>query len=167
MMHRRLPDLGHIARRDPQLLVLAVQVYVLLVVMRGVISVLPLRRITQHLGVPVQEIVPEALSPEQLRYARRVGWTIEKLAPHTPTNSNCYPQALTARWLLHRKRIASTVFYGAAFEPGRPALAAHVWLRAGPLVVTGGSPGRSFRALSWFTDVPAPHPERRRYRASA
>ena len=166
-MHRRLHSLGHLARRDPQLVILAVQVYVLLLVMRGVIRALPLRRITQHLGVAAQEVPSGALSPEQLRYARRVGWTIEKLAPHTPTNSNCYPQALTARWLLHRRRIASTVFYGAAFEPGRPALQTHVWLRAGPLVVTGGSPGRSFQALSWFTDVPAQRRASRRYRAWA
>jgi hypothetical protein len=131
---------------------LALRVYLLLVVMRGVVRVFPLRRITGRLGEPMVETSTDGLSPQQLAYARRIGRVIERLAASTPTNSNCYPQALTARWLLHRRGIPSTVYYGAAFERGQPALEAHVWVRSGPVVVTGGASGRRFRALTWFAD---------------
>jgi hypothetical protein len=143
-------------RHDPALLLLALRAYLLLVLTRAVINLLPLRRITAFLGEPMQETTADELSRDQLAYARRVGRLIEKLAPSTPTNSNCYPQALTARWLLHRRGIPSTLYYGAAFEEGQPALEAHVWVRCGPLIVTGGSSGRRFRALTWFADHPSP-----------
>jgi hypothetical protein len=141
-------------RRDPSLVLLAIRVYVLLIVMRGLVRALPLRRITERLGEPMSETSTDGLAPEQLAHARRIGQVIERLAPSTPTNSNCYPQALTARWLLHRRQIPSTVYYGAAFEAGQPALEAHVWVRSGPLIVTGGGRGRHFRALTWFADQP-------------
>src|SRR5688572_32003423 len=60
----------------------------------------------------MQETPRDGVSEDQLRYARRVGSAILRLSPRTPTNSNCYPQALTAWWLLHRKRIPTTIYYG-------------------------------------------------------
>ena len=132
-MLRRLLSLFRVTRRDPNLTYLALRVYLLLIVSRGVITAFPLRRITRHLGIPMAETPIEELPFDEGRYARRVRWCISKLSPHTPTESNCYPQALTARWLLRRRGIPTTLYYGAAFEPGRPALQAHVWLRSGPL----------------------------------
>ena len=150
----RVRSAAHVARRDPELIVLTVRVWVLLVVMRGVITALPMRRITAHLGAPMQETPTEGLRADQLRYARRAGWAIAKAARITPTNSNCYPQALAGRWLLHRKRIPSTLYYGAAFDDdeGR-TLQAHVWLRCGPHIITGGGPvRRRFAPLTWYAD---------------
>jgi hypothetical protein len=149
---RRLVSLVRVARRDPQLVGLALRVYVLLVLARLVISVFPLRRIMRHLGTPMVETPSAGVGPTELRYARRVAWCIEKLSPHTPTESNCYPQALAARVLLRGKGIPSTVYYGAAFEPGGHALETHVWVRCGSLIVTGGRAGRRFRPLTYFAD---------------
>ena len=149
----RLLSLLRVSRRDPQLAGLALRAYLLLVLARLTITFLPLRRITQHLGAPMAETPREGLDPVEARYARRVGLCIEKLSPHTPTESNCYPQALAARLLLHRKGIPSTIYYGAAFEPDRPALATHVWLRCGSLIVTGGRSGRRFQPLTYFADT--------------
>jgi hypothetical protein len=140
-------------RRDPLLVLLAARVYTLLVVMRAVIRVVPLRLITRSLGSAMSETPTDGVPPEQLAYARRAGWIVEKVAPYTPTRSNCYPQALTARWLLHRRGIPSTLYYGATLEPGGAAMVAHVWVRSGPLVVTGGSAG-DFKPLTWYADQP-------------
>jgi hypothetical protein len=152
----RLLSLVQVTRRDPGLTAIALRVYLLLIFARIVITIFPLRRITKHLGKPMAETSIEALGPEQSRYARRVGWCIGKLSPHTPTESNCYPQALAARWLLHRKGIPSTFYYGAAFEPGRDALQTHVWLRCGSLIVTGGRAGRQFQPLTYYADEATP-----------
>ena len=163
-MIRRLSSLLRVARRDPRLAFLALQVYVLLIGARGIITAFPLRRITAHLGTPQAETSSLGLLDHQLRYAHRVGWAIAKLSSHTPTTSNCYPQALTARWLLHRRGIPSTVYYGAAFQSGRSALAAHVWVRCGPLTVTGGAVGQRLQALTSFADTPE-RPARSKVRA--
>lgn len=142
------------ARRDPGRLVLVLRVYCLLVIMRGVITCLPLRRITRHLGTPMEETPTGLIPSDQLRYARRVGWAVLRAAPYTPTTSNCYPQALTAWWLLHRQQIPTTLYYGAAFDESRSGLVAHVWLRCGDLMVTGGGPDhRGFAPLTWFADA--------------
>lgn len=151
-MTHRLRGLARAARRRATRVLLTLRVYVLLIVMRGVISALSLRRITTRLGTPMEETPTEGIPARQLRYARRVGWAISRAAPRTPTNSNCYPQALTAWWLLHRKQIPTTFYYGAAFEEDGTALEAHVWVRCGPLVVTGGGPRRRFAPLTWFAD---------------
>lgn len=147
-------ELARAVRRRLVRLLFAARVYVLLIVMRGVISVLSLRRITARLGTPMQETPTEGVSADQLRYARRVGWAISRMAPRTPTNSNCYPQALAAWWLLHRRQIPITFYYGAAFDEDGTALQAHVWVRCGPLVVTGGGGHRRrFAPLTWFADT--------------
>jgi hypothetical protein len=41
----------------------------------------------------------------------------------------------------------------AAFDEDGTALQAHVWVRCGPLVVTGGGHGRRFAPLTWFADI--------------
>ena len=150
---RRLRELARAARRRAAHLFLTLRVYLLLVVMRGVISALPLRTITSRLGARLNETPTEGVPADQLLYARRVGWTISRAAPWTPTNSNCYPQALTAWWLLHRKRIPTTFYYGAAFDEDGTALQAHVWIRCGSLIVTGGGDHRRrFAPMIWFAD---------------
>ena len=155
-MTHRLSELARAASRRLIRLLLTLRVYLLLIVMRGVITAFSLRRITARLGTPMVETPTAGVPRDQLRYARRVGRAISRAAPRTPTDSNCYPQALTAWWLLHRKQIPTTFYYGAAFEEDGTALQAHVWVRCGPLVVTGGGPRRRFAPLTWFADV-QPH----------
>jgi hypothetical protein len=142
-----------IVRRSARTLFL-IRVYLLLIVMRGIVRVLSLQTISARLGTPMSETPEDGVTDEQLLYARRVGWAIGKEAPRTPTNSNCYPQALVAWWLLHRRQIPTTFYYGAAFDQDGTALEAHVWLRCGPMIVTGGGGDRRrFAPLTWFADV--------------
>jgi len=155
-MGRRFSDVARAVRRRSARLFLILRVYVLLIVMRGVISTLSLRSITARLGTAMEETPKDGVGEDQLRYARSVGWAIKGAARRTPTNSNCYPQALTAWWLLHRKHIPTTFYYGAAFDEDGTALQAHVWVRCGPLVVTGGGHGRRFAPLTWFADIRPP-----------
>jgi hypothetical protein len=157
LLGHQLIEAARWVRRNPASFVLLVRSYLLLIVMRVLIAVFPLRWITARLGAPMLETPKEGVPADQLRYARRVNWAIHRVSPRTPTNSNCYPQALTAWWLLRRKRIPTTFYYGAAFDDGRTALEAHVWLRCGDLIVTGGGAHRRrFAPLTWFADTPRP-----------
>lgn len=151
----RLRNFVTLARNDPGLILLAGRCYVLLILMRGVITVWPLSRITRHLGEHSSETALDGVTSEQMRFARRVRWTIRRIAHWTPTNSNCYPQALTAKYLLKRRRIPSTVYYGAAFADDGQELETHVWIRCGPTIVTGAPAHRRFAVVSKFADTPA------------
>ncbi len=128
------------------------RVYALLIVMRGVITIGTMQSITKRLGTPMRETSTDGVSRDQVRFARRVGRAIARLADKTPTNSNCYPQALTAWWLLHRKGIPTTFYYGAKFDKNRSGLETHVWLRCGPLIVTGGGVHLHYKPMTWFAD---------------
>jgi hypothetical protein len=150
MVISRVTNAARVLARRGGTFFLMMRVYVLLVVTRGIIRTNSLRRITARLGTPMEETPREGLSDDQLRYARRVGWAVNRVAPLTPTDSNCYPQALTAFWLLHRRHIPTTFYYGAAFDEDGTSLEAHVWLRSGRLVVTGGAPRRRFAPLTWY-----------------
>jgi hypothetical protein len=153
-LRERVQAWARTATRDPGRFVLLGTVYVVLVAARGVIACFPLRWITRHLGTPMEEAPVDEVPAEQLRYARRVGWAVLRATPYTPTTSNCYPQALAAWWLLHRRKIPTTFYYGAAFDESGSGLVAHVWLRCGDLMVTGGGPDRhGFAPLTWFADT--------------
>lgn len=151
---------ARVTARDPWLSCLAVICYVLLIGSRAVIQLMPLRRIVGRIGTPMHETTRDALRPDALRFARRVGWTISRVAPYTPTNSNCYPQALTATLLLRCRRVPATVYYGAGFTEDATELSTHVWVRVGDLIVTGaaGLAGHSPLAAFAYTPSRAAHP---------
>ena len=116
---------------------LVLQVYVLLGMTRLAINTLPFARLERWLGPRMAETAPE-LALEPMRQARRIAWAIRVTSPFTPWESNCFPQAITAKILLRRRGIPSTLYMGAAFKEGGATLEGHAWLRCGPLYVTGG-----------------------------
>ena len=64
----------------------------------------------------------------------------------------CFEQGLAAQFMLRRRRIATKLFYGAAFEEGG-GLIAHVWVKDGDLKIVGGEIASRFAVLATF---PAP-----------
>ena len=128
---------------------LLAQVYVLLGVTRLAINTLSFPRLARHLG-PHKVETPADAPPDDLAAARRIAWAIQRVSPYTPWKSNCYPQALTAKILLRRRGIPSTLYLGAAFKADKTGLEAHAWLRCGPLYVTGGKGDESFGVLGVF-----------------
>lgn len=152
---RLVRSLGRVTVGDPGFALLTVVAWVILIGSRAAIRLLSMRRITTFLGSDMSETGFDALSADQLRQVRRTRRAISKAAPHTPTNSNCYPRGLTAHLLLRAAGIASTLYYGAAFERDRTSLETHVWVRSGPEVVTGGREHEDFAVVSAFAWLPA------------
>lgn len=150
----RLWGVARRPRRDKWLLL---QAYVLLGVTRLAINIMPFSRLSRRFGPRMTETPAEA-PVEQLREARRIAWAIRQASPYTPWRSNCFPQALTAKILLRRRGIPSTLYLGAAFKAGVPELEAHAWLRCGPLYVTGGNGHRHYGAVAAFGDEAQANP---------
>ena len=90
------------------------------------------------------------LSHLQFRVARKIYWAIHVTSPLTPWNSNCFPQALTAKILLKQYGVKSTLYIGAAFKSDAKQLGGHAWLRCGEHYITGGDSGDTFGAVISF-----------------
>ncbi len=132
---------------------LLVQVFILLGVARLALRVIPFRHLAQHLGSRQVETAPDA-PPEHLAQARRIALAIARVSPYTPWTSNCFPQALVARYWLRRRRIPSTLYLGVALTRSEGApnseMTAHAWLRCGPLIVTGGPGHERYTVTACF-----------------
>ena len=152
-LRRRLANLLQLSWGDRWLLA---ETFVLLGLTRLAINVVPLRRLAPWFGSQSQE-TPAEISPVQMHEAERIAWAVRTVSPHTPWQSNCYPQAFTAKLLLRRKQIPSTLYLGAALRPtgpgqaaAAPAMTAHAWLRCGPVYVTGGRGQDTYTILTVF-----------------
>lgn len=146
-LHRRLYNF--LLRRSWSDQWLVVQVYCLLGFTRLAINTLPFLRLERLLGQRMAETAEEA-PIVHLRQAHKIAWAIRTVSPYTPWTSNCFPQALTAKILLRRRGISSTLYMGAAFKEGGAALEGHAWLRCGPMYVTGGDGSKHYVAVATF-----------------
>lgn len=73
---------------------------------------------------------------KDLATVRRVRLAILRALNNVPGSPNCLPQALTGRWMLERRGIASSLFIGTQPDDvGRPQF--HAWLKVGEEWVTG------------------------------
>jgi hypothetical protein len=86
-------------------------------------------------------------SKSSTRDVRLVQWSVAAAARLLPWKPVCLPQAVTAQWMLRRRGIPSTLYFGT--DPSNQ-YAAHAWVRAGQIVVTGGDDPRRFTVVSTF-----------------
>ena len=145
---RRLLNLLRRPWRDK---VLLFKVLVLLGITRLAINCLSFKRLERYLGHRMQESSRE-ITAEHAKKAGRISWAIHAISPYTPWTSNCFPQALTAKILLRRQGINSTLYMGAAFKGNDSGLQGHAWLRCGPYYLTGGDSESQFGAIASFAD---------------
>ncbi len=137
---------------------------------RLAILTLSFRRISRHLGVADPEFA-EAVrpslpahatgpagphpaiqdAPEAAARVKRVVWALDAATRRSPWRCTCLVRALAGRAMLHRRRISSSLYLGAAPDAGdERALSAHAWLRSGRLVVTGGEEATRFTPVVCF-----------------
>ncbi len=130
--------------------VLLLQAVALLGVSRLLIKLVSFRRLERFLGQRLTESAPD-LPAGDLARVRSVAKAIRQVSPHTPWTSNCFPQALAAKTMLRWRGIDSTLYLGARFDESTAELAAHAWLRSGPLYLTGGDGSEHFGAIIAFS----------------
>jgi hypothetical protein len=151
----RIEAFTRIGHRDQVLLMAA---WLLLGLSRLAILVLPFSAVRHALGErrePLQErpaLHAVDLSDPARRRAVRTGLAITIAARHTPWRSECYPQALTARIMLGLSRIPHVVSFGVRRDDDG-SLAAHAWVHAGDVPVTGGT-GHSYTEVGSFAWAP-------------
>jgi hypothetical protein len=137
MLLRKLGNL----RRQPAFVVLwLAPTWVLLGLSRGCIALVPFRRLASLLGTNIGPApwVP-LVNARQAERARLIARTVAMAARYTPWESNCFPQAVTARLLLGLHRIPFALYFGLRRPGSAGALQAHAWVVAGSAQVAGGA----------------------------
>lgn len=122
----------------------------LLVVARLAVWFVPFRRLASHLGDEMAES-PASDSEAQRAVTAPIGWAIRTLGRRMPWMSQCLVQAVAVTWMLHRRCIPSTLYFGLAKEADGK-LKAHAWVRSGAKVLTGAKRRHDFTVVATFAE---------------
>ena len=114
---------------------------------RAQVLLVPSRKLEKSWGQRDTES-PEDAEPWHYRYACVVADEVTGISDRTPWESKCLVRALTARYLLHRKGIKTTLYLGVGKDENGKMIA-HSWLRCGKMYVTGGN-GEGFGVVAKF-----------------
>jgi hypothetical protein len=66
-------------------------------------------------------------------------------------SSRCYDQALATTFMLKRRKISSTIYFGLHKEAEQ--LSAHSWVRCGEKIVSGRFGHERFTPIAWFGSI--------------
>lgn len=114
-----------------------------------VVAFIPFRRVVTLVSAPSKTPVPT--DAERKRLIERCRWAVRAWARRVPWRALCFEQGLACHWLLRRRGVATTLYYGAANTPDK-GLAAHVWVRAGGADVIGCENAGDFAQLAAFPE---------------
>lgn len=116
-----------------------------------IISTVKFKRIASRLGKHMHESC-EASNALEMRVIKDVSWAVTTMSRHNFWESKCLVQAITAKCMLRRRNINSTLYLGVARDE-RQTMIAHAWLRSGKTIVTGAKVKEAFVSLSSFADI--------------
>lgn len=118
-----------------------------------VVGCVPFRRLAATLG-PGKAESPMLVDDAVERTAKYVRWAVEITCDRLPFEVSCLAQALAARAMLRRRRIASTLYMGVDSKT-RDRLRAHAWLRCGRVIVTGEEGCEAYAPVATFAESAA------------
>ncbi len=126
---------------------LAVEAAGMLLFFRVALRFLSVQRLTAWMGAARR---PGRASAERNAgdTLRRIEWAMDAVVRHSPLTFVCFPQSLAAYFMLRRRGIAGTLFYGVARGANR--LQAHTWIKVGDRIVVGGEGEPQFTVLTTF-----------------
>lgn len=129
-------------------------VWLLLGASRFVILTIPFKYLALRLGeregiAPWVPLVDARAEARALSISR----VVQMAARHTPWKSNCFPQAMTARILLGLYGVPYGLFFGVNRNAEEVTLAAHAWVTAGRVRVTGGMSFNQFTVVGCFVSA--------------
>jgi hypothetical protein len=108
-----------------------------LVAARLAIFFLPFPRIAHYLGELRPPLGGEREFPQDQSIARDISWAIDRSARLFPFRVVCLPRALAGWQMLHRRRVAGQVHFGASRVGVNSGFRTHAWLDASGVEVTG------------------------------
>ncbi len=110
------------------------------------LQILPMSRIETMMGIRGEESQLDTDSRD-VCLIRLVAFHVNRVTQHLPLKRKCFVRALTARRILMKHGINSTLYMGVALD--HDSMIAHAWLRSGSLYVTGGN-GDGYSTVARF-----------------
>lgn len=117
---------------------------------RAFILFVPFNKLRKRMG-KVKEESSEEVDINTYMEARNVSEVVSIVSRHTPWESKCLVQALTAQKLLKEKEISTTLYLGVKKDKNNNMLA-HAWLRCGGYYVTGGANKDGYVVVAKFAN---------------
>jgi hypothetical protein len=111
------------------------------------IAFLPFPWVARHLGTTMGEHAGWRCARDAT-VTKAIGWAVHVAARNLPWRSTCFAQAATAKIMLRRRGVRSTLFLGVASQGA--GMLAHAWLRSGQVTVTGSEASRDFVTVCWI-----------------
>lgn len=147
-LRHRLRRLGQVSPREHALLA---EASIRLLAAKIAVKTVPFKRLAPRIG----ELLPPPQAGEKAAHyppsaadmaiAREIGWAVTRAAQHLPFEAVCLPQAIAAHAMLRRRGIFSLIHFGTTRGDASPlGFAAHAWLNAGEVEVTGYPVGAEF-----------------------
>jgi hypothetical protein len=105
---------------------------------------------SKHFGIHNEETSFET-SINDYKTIKRVSCAVYTASKHTPWESKCLVQAMTAQRMLKSRKLCSTLYLGVN-KGSKDNLQAHAWLRCGQIYVTGGYNKNEFKEVARFAN---------------
>ena len=121
------------------------------------IYVIKFQKLAGYLGstMSATPYIPLLDSTQEYR-ALQIGRAVRLTAHYTLWDSNCFPQAIAARWLLGLYNIPYALYFGLQRDPLTAEMKAHAWVVTGRVRVTGGLSFNQFTVVGCFVNPQCP-----------
>ncbi|MCP4177331.1 MAG: lasso peptide biosynthesis B2 protein [bacterium] len=121
---------------------------VLLLLYGRILLLLPYKYMKQYFGnYSIESSESEILNPRELRKISRY---IRHIGERLPWKCTCLVNAISAKIMLRRRKIPSTIFFGMA-KDSDDKIAAHAWVKCGDIYITGEHTEHEYKAVGHFT----------------
>ena len=122
---------------------------------RIAINLLPLKFLAVYFGRFQKTLKFSTLiSQHQCQQARSIGQSVRLAAKYTPWNSSCLTQAMVAKFWCKFYRIPYMFYIGfKSSTTEKSGYAAHAWITAGPIAITGGDGLMEFHVVSSYEGI--------------
>lgn len=127
---------------------LLVEALLCLVLARMAVTLFPFRTIRWFMSLPSRQ--PEVLGVRRRALRNAVRWAILRAAKCLP-GTVCLPRGMAAQHMLRRRRIATTLYFGAATLPDK-GLTSHVWVVDGEEGVMGLRASRGYKVIARYPE---------------
>ncbi len=110
---------------------------------------LPFRKVAGWLGSRQEQPAAEG-STDRLDLIKKIRFAIKLCDKYTPWDTECYTRSLTAKIMLRRRKLQSTLYFGFGKDE-KQQLKGHAWLQCAGIIVTGFCDFSQYQVHSSFS----------------
>jgi len=110
---------------------------------------LPFRKVANWLGTVKNKPAHNSI-PKELNLIKKISFAVKLCDRYTPWPTECYTRSLTAKIMLKRRKLPSTLYFGFRKDE-KNSLSGHAWLQCSGVTVTGFCDFSQYQVHSFFS----------------